>query len=473
MVLSPAAKVGAVTLVSVVALAVGLSWLTGISVVRRGYDFQVTFHDVAGLMQGANVLLMGVKVGKVVVVTPQAREVNVRVHIFSDDVRILKSSRFKIMSLGLIGENALEIFPSASKNGTAAKVKPLDTEYVAHQSFVRGEDPARLELVMDEVTQTFEALKQNVDPDKFKALFDQTAANLVETTTIIKRVGERAERVVVGFEKTPRELDRLLATTNQLSTDADRLVQAVNPQDVQRILQDVRALSRGLLLSYRTIFGAEGQQAAYQLKGDVRGILGQVEQLVTNLNAATGDPQTRADMRDTIHNIRDLTGRLAQAASITQPQGVGNFTLEPQVQAVAAYTPRFPGVRGSETKSGVAANLGVRMRLGSNSVVAGIEQLGEGNFFNLTLGDPVAWGTAGYHFGMIRSKVGAGLDLAVNPALSLHAQAYDPFAPTLRLGALYFPVKNSPYGLTAQWAREVAEGNNYAWLGLEWRPNAR
>ncbi|MFN3431334.1 MAG: MlaD family protein, partial [Candidatus Sericytochromatia bacterium] len=113
MAVSPAAKVGMVTTAALVAIGAGLMWLTSFSFTQRGYQFTVTYSDVSGLMQGAPVMLMGVRVGKVDAVTPEDRLVHVKVGITDTKTHILEGSRFMIMSQGLVGEKTLEIFPPA------------------------------------------------------------------------------------------------------------------------------------------------------------------------------------------------------------------------------------------------------------------------------------------------------------------------------------------------------------------------
>ena len=78
MAFSPAAKVGLATIASVVVIGASLSWLVSLSFGPSGYDFDVQYKDVSGLMPGGGVMLMGVRVGKVVSVVPE--EDMVRVH---------------------------------------------------------------------------------------------------------------------------------------------------------------------------------------------------------------------------------------------------------------------------------------------------------------------------------------------------------------------------------------------------------
>ena len=465
MAFSPAAKVGAATLGALVAIGAGLSWLTSFSFRPEGYDFEVAFADVAGLLTGANVYYMGVKIGKVTQLEPSAHMVDVHVHVADSDTKIPANGRYKIMSMGIIGEKALEIFPPKHVHGKPGEPSPtpvplvwLDTD---GKGKVRGDDPARMELVMDELTDTFEEFRKTTDPAKFQDLFNKTADNLYQTTETVKRIGTKAEGILGGLQTTPTEVNGFLRGINRLATNADRLVTAASPQEIQGITRDMRHLSTGLLKTYEGFFGQTQAQANQRSAGDLRHLIGQLDQLAGTLNSTVGDAEIQRDLKDTVRNIRELTVRVGGIANVTEARNFQGFKIEPTVQGIALNAP---------AGTGLAANLGVRVNLANNHLQAGIEQVGEGNYFNLALGDSRVWGTTGYHFGLVRSKIGVGLDYGLTDQISLLGQLYDPFRPTVRLGASYFPLAGSQYGLLAQWARTFQTNENYIWLGVEWRP---
>lgn len=480
--ISDPAKVGIATILSVAALAGGLGWLTNFSPRAKGYDFEVMYEDVAGLMTGAHVFLMGVKVGKVVAVAPQDRMVAVKVHIFEDATQVIKRSRFKIMSQGIIGEKNVEIFPprkvpvasstptpqgmtTANPNMNTANPHMAAGEqipsYVVAGASVRGDDPARLELVMDELTATFDEFKKSSDPKKFQDLFNKTAQNLYDTTETIKHIGRQAEGIMGGLESTPGDIKAILTGINRLAINADHLVTSARPGEIQAVIRDLRLLSGGLLVTYRNLFGTEASQASDHTIGTVRSLISQIDRLATTLNKTAGDPVLQTDVKDTIRNIRDLTARVTEATALTQPKTLAGFSVHPRLQGVAASTPGGAGLAG---------NLGLRVNLADNYLHAGIEQVGEGNYVNLAFGDEEVWHATGYHFGLVRSKIGVGIDYGLNQNVNLLGQFYDPFNPTFRVGATYFPFPGSQYGLLAQWARTIPRNENFIWLGVEWRP---
>lgn len=450
MAVSPAAKVGIITTAALVTIGTGLAWLTSFSFTKQGYDFTVTYSDVAGLMQGAPVMLMGVRVGEVEAVTPEDRLVHVKVDIAKADTRILEGSRFMIMSQGLVGEKTLEIFPPAPTAVAA--------DYLEAGDRIRGDDPVRLEFVMEEVTTAFRAFQTSVDPDKFQEIFNKTAENLLEVTETVKTLSRDGSVVLGDARGAIRNLDSLLR-------HSDRLVAATDPADVAATVKDLRTLSSGLLTTYNSYFGApEASAANTQTIRSIGALAMQLEQLATTLNKTTSDPMIQKDLKETIRSLNQLAGNVASATGpITRPQeSLGGLGFSPRLQAVAARTPGGTGLAG---------NLGLRVNLPNNYYQLGIEQVGEGNYFNLFFGNERQWwGTTGYQFGLVRSKIGVGIDHELTSKLMLSGQLYDPFRPTFRLGATYFPLAADQYGLTAQWAREFATSDQFLWLGLEWRP---
>jgi phospholipid/cholesterol/gamma-HCH transport system substrate-binding protein len=480
MAFTPAAKVGLATVASVAVIAAGLGWLMSLSLGSSGYDFDVHYKDVSGLMPGAGVMLMGVRVGKVLTVVPEDQMVRVHVHIFDPKIKIMKNGRFKIMSPGIVGEKNLEIFPPKEKatptaggigteGDTPGAPTPLPTStpaptFLVNGDNVRGDDPARMELVMDELTDTFNEFKKTTDPKKFQDLFAKTAENLMETTETVKRLGTKAEGILGGFGGTPQNLNQMLTSIDRAARKADAVMTSANPRDIRATVANLNALSAGLMTSYKNFFGNEQQQANDTTLQTVRSLASQLNKLATTLNTTAGDPVVQNDVKDTIKNIRSLTQSLSGATAITnQPNKVlQGLAFSPRLQGVAANTP---------SGTGLAGNLGMRVNFGTNYVQGGLEQIGEGNYLDLAFGSPDGWKGLGYEFGLIRSKIGVGVDYGLTDGIRLSGELYDPFRPTVRIGATYFPLAGSQYGLLAQWAREIQSSDNYIWLGVEWRPN--
>ena len=116
--ISPAAKVGILTFLSVIVLIFGIMWLKGRSI-SSAERIEVHFQDVDGMRPGSSVQMMGIRIGKVEDVIPVINElssyVSVKFVITTPDVKIPRASNISIQQSGIIGEKFLEITPPQSR----------------------------------------------------------------------------------------------------------------------------------------------------------------------------------------------------------------------------------------------------------------------------------------------------------------------------------------------------------------------
>jgi hypothetical protein len=138
-------------------------------------------------------------------------------------------------------------------------------------------------------------------------------------------------------------------------------------------------------------------------------------------------------------------------------------------------SPRFDGALVQDTgrpNAYLNGNFNFAVRAGSNEFAAGVEEIGERNLWNLSWGKPGFFSPeVGFHLGMVRSKIGGGLDWALSPQLLLQGEVYNPLDPNFRVGAMWYPDwLGDKYGLTGQWIRTMNTGEDSLRLGLQWRP---
>ena len=130
--LSPAVKVGILTLFSILILVFGVMWLKGRSI-SAGERIEVIFHDVDGMRPGSAVQMMGIRIGQVEDVIPvintETSCVKVKFVITEPDITIPDASVVSIQQSGIIGEKFLEITPPDLKN-TLIPVKGQIKKYI-------------------------------------------------------------------------------------------------------------------------------------------------------------------------------------------------------------------------------------------------------------------------------------------------------------------------------------------------------
>ncbi|MCQ2957421.1 MAG: MlaD family protein [Candidatus Gastranaerophilales bacterium] len=112
--LSPAVKVGTLTLISVTILVFSVLWLKG-RALSSGVRITVPFHDVDGMRAGSGVQIMGLRVGQIETITPVITQedsyVNVKFVITEPGIKIPDGSEISIQQSGIIGEKFIEITP--------------------------------------------------------------------------------------------------------------------------------------------------------------------------------------------------------------------------------------------------------------------------------------------------------------------------------------------------------------------------
>lgn len=116
--LSPALKVGMLTLLSILILILTVMWLKGRSI-SAGERIDVLFKDVDGMRSGSTVQMMGIRIGQVEEVIPVINKersyVKVKFVVTEPGLTVPDASTVSIQQSGIIGEKFLEITPPMPK----------------------------------------------------------------------------------------------------------------------------------------------------------------------------------------------------------------------------------------------------------------------------------------------------------------------------------------------------------------------
>ena len=112
--ISPAFKVGILTIISLTILLFTILWVKGRSF-SSAERIEVQFKDVNGMRPGSGVQMMGLRVGQVEEIKPvvngESSYVKMKFVITEPGITIPKASTLSIQQSGLIGEQFLEITP--------------------------------------------------------------------------------------------------------------------------------------------------------------------------------------------------------------------------------------------------------------------------------------------------------------------------------------------------------------------------
>lgn len=434
--LTPAARVGVVTLISALVLSLGMSWLTQFSLKPQGYRLKAVFGDVNGLVPGAGVYLMGVKVGRVLALNTEDRRVVVELEISNPKTRILEESRFKILSKGLVGEKTLEIFP------------PMDPEvaaFIAPGSTIYGQDPARLENAIDQANAALISLRQ--------------LAESPETTEALRTGMKNFEAAFDELRGLVKNTDKVAVETALLISDARKVAGAIQGEDLAAMVRDLKLMSKSLRQTYQAIVN-DGQliDDTAAVIANIRLLTERVNHIAYQAESVVSDPKLQQDLKEIVSSSRTMLNSMG-ASGFSAPK------LSPRFDAALVQDTGRPSAYLNGN-----FNFGVRTR--NDEFMLGVEEIGERNLWNLTWGKPGFFTPqVGFHLGMVRSKIGAGLDWEATPKLFLQGEVFNPLDPNVRFGAMWYPEwLGESYGLTAQWIRGLNTGEDSLRLGLQWRP---
>lgn len=149
--MSNEARTGILVLVSLVALGALVLKVGNFGFFKKGYTLRSRFHYTAGVKKHAPVRLSGVDVGEVKdIVLSYGEETLIEAVLRIDEgVKIRKDSKVYVTTLGLMGEKYIEI-----KAGTSA------AQYAEEGDVIPGQDPVRLEELMEMATKVAEDVGQ-------------------------------------------------------------------------------------------------------------------------------------------------------------------------------------------------------------------------------------------------------------------------------------------------------------------------
>ncbi|MBI5400108.1 MCE family protein [Candidatus Saganbacteria bacterium] len=112
--ISGSAKVGVLTIISLIVLGLVAAWKTEIFMVKSGYEMIGSFDNIEGLTVGSEIRYRGFKVGKVLKIDPTPFDIRVY-SIIEQNIKFPKDSLLRVAYDGIVGQKYMEIKPGASE----------------------------------------------------------------------------------------------------------------------------------------------------------------------------------------------------------------------------------------------------------------------------------------------------------------------------------------------------------------------
>ncbi len=343
-------RVGLFALFALILFVWGWAWLKSFNLLHMPQRFTVRFHDVAGLNNNATVNINGVRVGTAEKVELISKgEVYVHMRITADNVVVTKGSTITIQTLGLVGAKYIEITLPELRPGEPPP--PALTE----SDIVVGEDPVRVELVLNDIATKVSRVFHSVRGEKAGKSLAQALENSGEA---VKQIREASEKLNKNMDRFTKVADSVESTSNKFGQVADRAQRLEANADaflkdgsqtfsnVSVLTQDLRGTARKMnrILENpamssdlketarmaretsenvsRAIHELNGTLKDENARHDIMSMLDKVnqsassiEKSVSQIDKMSADQGLRSDVKEIVNNAREAMGKIDNIVS--------------------------------------------------------------------------------------------------------------------------------------------------------------
>ena len=390
------------------------------------------FKQVVGLQQQSDVRLSGVLVGKVTKIANEGTGVTVTMQI-NPDTKIPKQSKVSISSSGVMGEKFINFQPKVD-NG----------EYMTNGEYLYGADEAGMDQMFDGLTKVMdrvEGLLKDVQAiigdETFKESIVKMSKNMEESTANVKSMTGTFEKIAAENE----------GNFNSMVEQMHAAVAGMN-----RAMANVEHMTANL-----DEFAGDPQTVA-ELKNTLANISktsDDIANMANNMNKFAGDPKVAEDLKATVGNVRSISERADKMLGKVEGTAdkISKIDVTPSVDILYS---------GSAHDWNTNFNLDVTSD--DKSLILGAEDIGDHTKLNLQGGK--RFGTNfGARAGIIAGKPGIGLDAYAGKDWKFSLEAYDPNDGRLRLKSQY-RVADSTY-LLGEWHSFNKRHDRAVYFGLK------
>ncbi len=236
--------IGAFTLAAVIGAFLFIMWIAGYGAAGGHRSYQVVFNgSVAGLSNGANVSFNGIKVGEVTHLTfsrSDPHQVVADIDVNSD-APIDRNTKARLETQGLTGGAVVALLGGATAGAALVGQNGRPPVIYAGQS-------VQLQDILDSVS-ALSIKATSILDDADRILADNSApihsaiGNLDQFSKALADNSAGVDAALKSVGELGKQIGPLAARLQTLSDDADRLVQAVDTDQVRSIVGNVQAMS--------------------------------------------------------------------------------------------------------------------------------------------------------------------------------------------------------------------------------------
>lgn len=246
---------------------------------QKTYQVVSRFNNVVGLSKGAGVALSGVRIGEVMDIRLEGQKALVVMEI-DDNVDFSSSSLARIMSVGLLGQAAVEIIP-----------RDLSTRTARETGEIGSLDPVTIDQLVAVISDISSDATELVS-----SIRDFLYGNEARIVNILENLRGFTDELELMLNENRTALRGTIETISQLSEDMKKQLPA--------ILDDVKSLTADL----RTIVAEH--------RDEVGGSITKAQELMNKLDAAA------ATLQEILDKVNEGEGSIGQL--INQPETIDN-----------------------------------------------------------------------------------------------------------------------------------------------------
>ncbi|HEY9684013.1 MAG TPA: MlaD family protein [Oculatellaceae cyanobacterium] len=306
---------GIFVLISLILLLCGWMWLKSYSFMHAPQRFGVLFHNVAGLNTNAAVNVNGVKVGSVESILLQGKDkVIVNLKINGENQLIPVGSTFDILSSGVVGAKYIEIALPQSEPGQALKALDGSSEVV-------GNDPVRVEVVVNKIAKEFEDFDFKEAHDRVNQHMDTFAKAADKIIVLTDKLGPAASKATDVEDKIGDLASEMRGTSKRLNKFLD------NPELTSDLKEAALRVKETAISVGNTMHELNQTLADKPLRSDLLTAMDRLNQSTTHIQQSvaavqqiSGDKSLRTDIQ---HIVNSLNQTLDKADGMLSKPGFG------------------------------------------------------------------------------------------------------------------------------------------------------
>lgn len=450
MTISNELRVGIMFLIGLILLVLLIVSLTRWGQERGTYTFTIRFKQAQGILNGAAVRIAGVEVGRVTGVSydPGTAEALVEVRV-SRQVQTYENYRYTIGVGGLVGERYIEITPREERPGSV--VEP--------GSIVQGTQTPDMDRLLAQASDLFTRLSTTTDNLNTVLGDAQNQRNVRESLENLQLASKSAAAFTEGLNQTVARnqatVDLLVANLYDVSSDVRRVSASLSDQlEDSRVLENLEVASANAIrITERVdhlVRAADTLVSDPAIQRDLRETLATLRKTSTDLEAVFADaktasaalPRITANVEQASEDLTEITRPFKEAApdvardvreiaaslrtsSATITGLAGQISSFGEILSTTRIQPEFRVMAADGGMKNTRSDVNIDVRSKWLMFRAGVTDVGNKEKLNLQMGNRFGndhW----LRYGVVQSKIGAGLDYRLSTDARLTAELFNP-----------------------------------------------